>query len=116
LFQRIKTWFHNNTRASSSGAGTRGVLNLGPSAKAVQSWQAYLNKFQNTKLKPEIDDAWQEYLNEVPEGVKPEKTKFEIRNHVARKLFAAETATVKQEVEEHRQKMMSRNATSDLVE
>ncbi|KAI0245296.1 hypothetical protein BJV78DRAFT_1092302, partial [Lactifluus subvellereus] len=40
---RIKFWFHNHTRGSSSGAGTRGVLKLSSPAKVVQPWQAYLN-------------------------------------------------------------------------
>jgi hypothetical protein len=88
---------------------------LSPPTKLVQPWQAYLNKYQNTKLKPAIDDAWDEYLKEAPDGVKPQKTKFEIRNYVARKLFTKETTAVKQEVEEHRQKMMSGEETSDVV-
>lgn len=82
----------------------------------MQPWQAYLNKFQDTKLKAEIDDAWEEHLKEVLEGEKPQKTKFEIRNNVTRKLFADETAAVKQEVEEHRLKMMSSEDESDLLQ
>jgi hypothetical protein len=115
LFQRIMFWFHNHTRGSSSGAGTRGILKLGPSAKLVQPWQAYLNLYHDSKLRAEIDDAWEEYLVEVPEGEKPKKTKFEVQNYVARKLFEVETTTVKKEVEEHRQNMMSKQETSDVV-
>lgn len=81
----------------------------------MQPWQAYLNKFQNTKLKKEIDDAWKQYLQDVPEGEQPKKTRFEIRNKLARKLYAAETAKVKAEVEEHRKVMREGNETSDLV-
>ncbi|KIL55029.1 hypothetical protein M378DRAFT_18307 [Amanita muscaria Koide BX008] len=113
---RIKFWFHNHTRGSSSGAGTRGVLKLRPSTKLVQPWQAYLNKFQHTKLKEKIDEAWQKYLSEVPEGQKPEKSLFEIRNKLAQTLYEAETAEVRQEVEEHRKNMRSSNeVTSDVA-
>jgi hypothetical protein len=116
VFQRMKFWFHNHTRGSSSGTGNRGILKLGPSAKNMQPWQAYLNKFQNTKLKGKIDNAWQEYLSEVPEGKKPKKTKFEIRNKLAQKLYAAETDVVKAEVEEHRKTMKNNKEMLDLVE
>lgn len=103
--QRVKFWFHNHTRGSSSGSGTRGILKLGPSTKSVQPWQAYLNKYHGSRLKEKVNDAWQEYLSTVPEGQRPEKTLFEIRNKLAQKLYEAEAAEVKQEVEEHRQKM-----------
>lgn len=84
----------------------------------MQPWQAYLNKFQNTKLKEKIDETWQQYLSEVPEGQKPEKTLFEIRNKLARQMYEAETDEVKQEVEEHRKRMKANNEpeASDLAE
>lgn len=83
----------------------------------MQPWQAYLNKFQSTKLKKKIEDAWQECLKGVPEGEKPQKTLFEIRNKLAQKLYASETAAVKEEVEEHRKYMMSGGKqTSDVLE
>ena len=78
---------------------------MGPSAKSVQPWQAYLNKYQGSRLKEKINNVWQEYLSTVPEGQKPEKTLFEIRNKVAQRLYEAEAAKIKQQVEEHRQKM-----------
>jgi hypothetical protein len=115
VFQRIKFWFHNHSRGPSSGAGSRGILKLGPPSKAVQPWQAYLNKFQHTKLKEKVDEAWQQYLSEVPEGQKPEKTLFEIRNKLAQQLYKAETAEVKQAVEEHRKQMKDRKDVPDLA-
>lgn len=109
----MKFWFHNNTRASASGNGTRGILKLSAPPKLVQPWQAYLNKFQDTKLKQNIEDAWQAYTQDVPEGEKPKKTLFEIRNKVAQSLYANETPEIKQEVEEHRQRM--RDSKSVLI-
>jgi len=61
----------------------------------MQPWQAYLNKFQNTKLKEKIDEAWQQYLSEVPEGQKLQKMLFKIWNRLAQELYKAETAEVK---------------------
>ena len=82
----------------------------------MQPWQAYLNMFQHTKLKGKIDAAWTQYLGKVPEGQKPQKTLFEIRNKVAQQLYQAETAEVKQEVEEHRKKMAANKEVSDVSE
>jgi hypothetical protein len=90
-------------------------LNLSSTPKPPQPWQAYLNKFQETKLKNYIDDAWQEHLNEVPAGEKPTKTLFEVRNRVAQKMYEKETPQVKQEVEEHRLKMRDSPGAMDTV-
>ena len=116
LPQQVKFWFHNHTRGSSSGTGTRGVLKLGPGPKLVQPWQAYLNMFQHTKLKDKIDDAWNEHLIEVPEDQKNPKKLFGIRNKVAQKMYATETSDVKKEVELRRREMMSDKETEDFVE
>ena len=113
VFQRIKFWFHNHTRGPSSGTGTRGVLKLNPPSRAMQPWQAYLNKFQKTKLKGKIDEAWKQYLSEVPKSQKPEKTLFEIRNKLAQQLYEGETAEVKREVEEHRKRSLRADNDSD---
>ena len=83
--------------------------------KLAQPWQAYLNKFQDTKLKELIDDAWQEHLSEVPDAEK-RKTKFEIRNRVAQKMYEKETDEVKKEVEEHRLKMRDSSSDVDTVD
>jgi hypothetical protein len=80
---------------------------LGPPAKSVQPWQAYLNKYGDTTLKEKVEKAWQEYVSTVPEGQAPKKTLFEIRNRVAQEAYNAEEAIVKEEVEEHRQAMKS---------
>jgi hypothetical protein len=82
----------------------------------MQPWQAYLNKFQHTRLKEKVDKAWEQYLSEVPEGQKPEKTLFEIRNKLAQQLYEAETAEVKQEVEEYRKSMRVNKEVTDLTE
>ncbi|KAF8502336.1 hypothetical protein F5888DRAFT_1800821 [Russula emetica] len=112
---RVKYWFHNHTRASLSGSGMRGILKSSPALKLVQPWQAYLNKFQSTKLKEKIEDTWKCYLNGVPEGVKPEKTKFEIQNKVAQTLYEEESDKVKGEVEEHHEKMRYNGSTPCVI-
>jgi hypothetical protein len=111
----VKFWFHNHTRASLSGSGVRGVLKLAATSKLVQPWQAYLNKFQDTKLKCNIEDAWKYYLYDA-KARKPEKTKFEIQNRVAQGLYEDETDDVKQEVEEHYQKMRHSRIMPDTTD
>lgn len=80
----------------------------------MHPWQAYLNKYQHTKLKPKIDNAWKEYLEGVPEDKKPEKTLFEIRNKLVQKLYEEESDKVKQEVEAHRNIMKDTKSTSHI--
>jgi hypothetical protein len=106
--QQVKNWFHNHTRASSSGSGVRGVLKLSETPKIPQPWQAFLNLFQETTLKDSIEDAWKYYMLELPEGGKPEKTKFEVRNRVAQRLYPQQTDEVKEQVEKHRQDMVQK--------
>jgi hypothetical protein len=72
--------------------------------------------FQHTKLKDKIEEAWEAYQKEAPDDQKRRKTLFEIRNKVAQKLYATETAAVKKEVEERRQEMMSDKEAEDVVE
>jgi hypothetical protein len=82
-------------------------LKLSAPRKLPQPWQAYLNLFQDTKLKASIEDAWKHHTLELPKGGKSAKTRFEIRNRVAQKLYQKETDDVKQKVEEHRLNMRS---------
>ena len=98
-------WFHNHTRPTSFGSGVRGVLKLSAMPKLAQPWQAYLNKFQETKLKDSIDLAWKYHLLQVADGDAPTKTKFEVWNSVAQRLYQQESDEVKQEVEEHHKNM-----------
>ena len=79
----------------------------------MQPWQAYLNKYQNTKLKDKIENAWQEYLSTVPEGQKLRKMLFEIRNRVAQEEYKVKEGVIKQEVEEDRQMMKHTPKTSN---
>ena len=104
-FQRIKNWFHNHTRGSSSGTGARGLLKILASPKVMHPWQAYLKKYGEMKLKHKVDEAWNQYLSDVPKGQKPEKTLFEIRNKVAQRQYEAKNAEVKLEIEEYHEKM-----------
>lgn len=105
ILQRIKFWFHNHTRSTTSGTGQRALLNLKGKCKLVQPWQAYQNLYYEDKLKPLVEDAWQAYLTSVPEGSKPEKSRFAAKNELIQDLYAKETDDVKEEVEKHRQKM-----------
>ena len=86
---------------------------MSTTGKLVQPWQAYLNKFQHTKLKQKIQDAWQDYRKGIPNGEKLEKTLFEIRNKLAREMYEEESTEVKREVEKHRRMMRESQVASD---
>lgn len=109
----MKYWFHNHTRGSSSGTGTQGVLKLSAVPKLVQSWQAYQNKYYDSTLRPKVEEAWKQYLSEIPEGQKSPKTLFEFRNQLVQKFYEDETDDVKREVEEHRLAMKAGKMASD---
>lgn len=110
----MKYWFHNHTRGSSSGTGTRGVLKLSNIPKLLQPWQAYQNKFYETKLKHIVEESWSLYSGQFPKGQKPEKTLFEFRNQLVQKLYREETDEIKQEVEEHRQALKASKMASNV--
>jgi hypothetical protein len=82
----------------------------------MHPWQAYQNKYYDSKLRPIVEEAWEEYLSEFPEGEKPKKTLFEFRNQLVQKLYEDETDDIKQEVEEHRQMMKAGKTSPDVDE
>ena len=96
-----------------SGAGTRGVLKLSTVSKLVHPWQAYQNKYYDTKLRPEVEKAWKQYLSEVPEGEKP-KSLFEFRNQLVQKLYEEKLDSIKEKIEKHCQAMKKGILTSDV--
>ena len=109
----MKYWFHNHTRGSSSSTGTQGVLKLSAVPKLVQSWQAYQNKYYDSTLRLKVEEAWKQYLSEIPKGQKSPKTLFEFRNQLVQKFDEDEMDDVKREVEEHRLAMKADKMASD---
>jgi hypothetical protein len=99
-------------RGSSSGTGRRGVLKLSAAPKHVQFWQAYQNKYYDSTLRSEVEEAWKQYLSELPEG-QTLKTLFKFRNQLVQKFYEDETDDVKREVEEHRLAMKASKMASD---
>jgi hypothetical protein len=108
----MKSWFHNHTRATTSGTGTRGILDLKGKRRLAAPWQAYQNLFYESKLKALVETAWEEYLSTRPEGSKPEKSQFTVKNELIQNLYAEESEEVKEEVERHRQKMREKKSDS----
>lgn len=98
-------WFHNHTRGASSGTGKRGVLKLRSKTKLLQPWQAYQSLYYKTKLRPLVDAAWGTYKAGFAAGTKPEKSRFAFMNDMVQDLYEAETAEVREKVEEHRLKL-----------
>lgn len=105
FIQRVFYWFHNHTRGSSSGTGKRGVLKLQTKTKLLQPWQAYQSLFYRSKLKPIIDQAWEDYKSSLAVGTKPDKSRFLFMNEKVQEMFAAETEEVRELVEAHRLKL-----------
>ena len=104
LLQRVVTWFHNNTRVTSSSVGTRSLLKLGTNSKLLHGWQAYQHLYYES-FKAEVNDEYQSYLETCKGSEEKPKTAFEFRTEACQKRYAAETEAVKAEVEEYRAKL-----------
>ncbi|KIJ92075.1 hypothetical protein K443DRAFT_13876, partial [Laccaria amethystina LaAM-08-1] len=102
--ERVVTWFHNNTRATSSSTGIRGVLKLGANQKLLHGWQAYQHLYYES-FKADIESEYESYIKECEVTKEKPKTRFEFRNEACQKRFAEETEEVKAEVEEYQVKL-----------
>ncbi|KIL55867.1 hypothetical protein M378DRAFT_17559 [Amanita muscaria Koide BX008] len=109
---RFKTWFNNHTRPTTSGTGSRKILDLGTGPKLVQSWQAYENLYWETELKEKVAKEWEAYLAELPGGTNPVK-KFAFRNQLLRQWYDALSEGEKTCVEDHRQMMKADGNTDE---
>jgi len=115
IHQRLAQWFNNHTRATSSGNRRRKLLDLSAKkTKKRQSWQAYSRLYWETKLKEKVQDKWVAYKKTMTEKAAAENTEpptfpdgapLTFRNPVVQRLFAAESAEVKDEVERYRNGM-----------
>ena len=110
LLKRIVSWYHNNTRVTSSSTGTRATLKLGVNTKLLVGWQAYQHLYYES-FKAEIDEAYKSYVETCQASEQKPKTAFEFRNEACQKRYAAETEAVKAEVEEYRKKLRDGEAT-----
>src|SRR5258708_6054740 len=88
-FQRVYWWFFNHSRASTSGMDTRGTLKLSAKSKVLQPYQAYSQLYYNSKLKPVIDEMYQEHLESMP--IADQKTRFVFTATATKELYEAET-------------------------
>ncbi|KAM6501765.1 hypothetical protein JOM56_001742 [Amanita muscaria] len=102
---QFRTWFNNHTRATSSGMGTRQVLNLGAGPKLVQHWQAFQNLHWETGLRDKVEDAWKAYKDGFPDGCEIPLSRFAFRNQKLRQWYTESSEETKAAVEAHRQVM-----------
>ena len=106
-WQRIKSWFHNHTRGSTSGSGHRGVLKI-TQPRLRQEWQVYQTMSYESKWKTVIDSEWEAYKkkwNEENPGVKVPQGRFAFMNSFLKSKYAEETEEVKADVRKRRAAM-----------
>lgn len=99
--QRVFSWFHNHTRATTAGTGKRSILKIGK-PKLLQPWQAYQTLHNDAKTKDEINDRYKAYLKNLTEGEKAQG-RFAFTNAYMKECYNNATDEVKKRVEEHRQ-------------
>lgn len=106
--QRIKAWFHNHTRGSTSGSGTRGLLKINGQTRFRQEWQVYQTMTYETQWKTVIDNEWDAYQakwksdhpgTELPQG------RFAFMNSFLKDKYNSESDEVKTAVKERRAAM-----------
>ena len=101
--KRLAQWFHNTTRAQSAG-GKRGVIKINKPARLVPAWQTYVNLYYEEKLKAAVEKAYADQFTSLGEGKNP-KPKVVIMGEVARAMLEEESDEIKEEIENHRQKV-----------
>lgn len=76
-----------------------------PQPRKLQSWQAYHALTYESRWKPHVNQAWEDYKNtwesEHP-NVKPEKGRFQIMVEFMKGKFEEETEEMKKKCEEYR--------------
>ena len=101
--KRLAQWFHNITCAQSAG-GKRGVIKIKKTTRLVPAWQTYINLYYDEKLKPLVEKAYADHLASLEEGKSP-KPKVVIIGEVAQAMLEDESDEIKDEIENHRQKV-----------
>ena len=106
--QRIKAWFHNHTRGSTSGSGSRGLLKITGQSRLRQEWQVYQGMTYENKWKEIIDSEWDDYQKkwkaDHPDTDLPQK-RFTFMNSFLKEKYKEESEEVKKEVRERRAAM-----------
>ena len=105
----------NHSRASTSGTGRKKVLDLtSKRKKRLQLFQVYSILYYKSKWKATLDQEYQEYKQNVPEG-KTVKRAFNYAMDRLRDIFRDETDEVKAEVEAHRRKLDEESKADDTT-
>jgi hypothetical protein len=102
IYKQIRNWMYNKSRGSSSGTGTRGVLNLKNTSRLLHPWQAF-SKMYAEELKSKLNDEWQAYKQANPDAGHTGQDHFNFRNRMMQEWYEASSAEVQEKVEEFRQ-------------
>jgi hypothetical protein len=102
--KRIKQWFNNNSRASSSGEGRRALIDLKVKPKKkLPAYQAY-QKLYESKIKAVVKDEWPDEWKsseDYAEGKALPPPSIKFQNTIALRLLDEESQQVKDKVEKY---------------
>ena len=110
--QRIHDWIYNKSRGSSSGSGTRKVLNLKSTSWLLHHWQAFA-KLYGEELKPKFNTVWEAHKEANPTKEFTHRDRFTFRNQKMQEWYNSADETTKEKVEEFRQEYKSMNSGGD---
>ena len=90
-------------------------MKLQTKPKMLQGWQAYQALTYETKWKPHIDTAWEEYklawASENPDKKAPKK-RFQIMIEFMKEKYAEETAEMKDHCEAYQKELYAKDLKS----
>jgi hypothetical protein len=100
--QCVYWWYFNHTRSTSSGMDNHDSQKLTSKKRVIQGFQAYLQLYYEEKVKNIVKQKYQEHIDTVSK--ENQKSRFVFMAALTKELFDKETAEVKAEAENYRQK------------
>ncbi|KZT39072.1 hypothetical protein SISSUDRAFT_1032929 [Sistotremastrum suecicum HHB10207 ss-3] len=116
LRARLKNWFINHTRDTSSRGGTTRMNLMQPRPRKPRAVNAYATLYGKERgLDEKISAAYDKYIDQLPPGADA-KRQLTVRDETLRALYAAEPQDVKDAVEAFRNRPPPPPWTDDLAD
>ncbi|KAF8223893.1 hypothetical protein L208DRAFT_1314754 [Tricholoma matsutake] len=104
--KQIHDWIYNKSHGSSSGSGTRKVLNLKSTSQLLHHWQAFV-KLYGEELKPKFNTEWEAHKEANLTKEFTHHDRFTFHNQKMQEWYNSANETTKEKVEEFWQEYKS---------
>ena len=118
--QHLKQWFNNHAHSMGAAAGSERQikplnLSVRPTRK-LSATHAYTRLYYASKLKPIVDEAWEQHVAKNPGEIWGKGDRLKYQNKLLAELLSDETEEVKQKVEQCREEGIAPEANGDMPE